>query len=218
MDEHMDEIRNRYDISPTGNNIAEAVPVKQISIGKVDLSDLLHGNSRIIKEWEADWNIRLNASADHTIILFNQCIKPNTKGKFMSYQQEAIVKDRPEEAWSETLMTAISFALHNAMGDSERTGRTATKIEITSHIAKDTLTIEVKDDGEGIPANTASKLNPGYTLKKPEDEVGDRLRYIYEAVEQIGGRVELVTKRIEDLKPGETSGTTVRFFFSVNNP
>jgi len=216
----MGEIGNLDDRSSTGkNNKVEALLVKPILIRKVDLSNLLHGNSPRIKRWEIDWHKKLDVIADPNIVLFNQCIKPRG-GKFMPYQEETIERGRPEEAWSETLMTVISFALRNAMSDSERisSGPTATQIGISSHIAKDTLIIEVKDNGQGIPKETAAKLSPGYMLKEAGNEVGNRLRSIGEAVGQIGGRVEMVTKRIEDLKPGETSGTTVRFTFPVNTP
>lgn len=231
MDEHMDEIRNRYDIRSTGkNNIAETIPVNPISIKKVDLSDLLHSNSPRIRGWETDWKQHFNVKADPTIILLDQCIKPNRKGEFMPYQETAIENGRPEVAWSETLMTIISHALFNAMQDSEgiASGRTAPQIGITSHINRNTLTIEVTDNGQGIPKKTAEKLSPRYALKEERptedvkeekgNEVGNRLGYISGAVEQIGGTVKVDTKYIKDLKPGESSGTTVRFTFPVNTP
>ena len=229
MDEHGDQIQNTPDIRPTrGISIAERVPVMPIPIGRVNLSGLLSSNSPRIKEWETDLNIHLNVSAYPAISLFNQSIKPNREGKFMPYQEKAIANGRPEDAWSVTLMTAVSHALHIAMPDSEGilSGRRAPQIGITSDIADDKLIIEVKDNGQGIPKKIAAKLSPGYLLKEEENEenelpdikVGNRLRYIYQAIEQIGGRSEIVTKGSEDLKPGETSGTTIRFTFSLNTP
>lgn len=230
MDEHGDQIRNTPDISPIEkNNIAEAVPDNRIPIRKVDLSGLLNRNSPRIKGWETNWNTHFDVSADPNIVLFDQWIKPNNKGKFLSYQEKTIEDNKPEDAWSETLMTAVSHAVYNAMQDTEgiSSGRTTHQVELTSHIAEDTLIIEVKDNGPGIPEETAKKLSPRYALKEEGlreevnkekgNEVGNRLVYIYEAIEQIGGRSEIVTKRIEDLMPGETSGTTVRFIFSVNS-
>lgn len=214
-------MENQGGISP---DITETVQVNPISIRKVDLSGLLHDNSPRIERWETRWNTRFNVSADPTIILFDQLIKPDREGRFKSYQKKAIANGRPEEGWSETLMTAVSHALDNAVNDREGVvfRRTTPQIGITSHIAEGTLTIEVKDSGQGIPERIATQLKPGYnqqiTLKGEGRGGGNGLRGIYEAIEQIGGRVEVVTKRIEDLKQGEASGTTVRLIFSVNNP
>lgn len=230
MDEHMDKIPNPHDMirSAGEDNIAEKGRVKPISIRKVDLSDLLNGNSRRIKRWETNWDTHFDVRADPTIILFDQLIKPNREGEFMSYQEKAIANGRPEEAWSETLMTAVSHALYNAMQDTEgiSSRRTARQVELTSHITESILTIEVKDNGQGIPEKTAKKLSPRYALKEERlkeevneeegNKVGNRLGYIYGAIEQIGGRAELITKRTEDLKPGEASGTTLRFVFPAN--
>lgn len=189
-----------------------------------DLSGLLDDNSTTIKRWETLWDTHFNVSVDSTIILFDQCIKPNRQGRFRSYQKEAIANGRPEEAWSETLMTTISNTLDNAVQDREGVvfRRTAPQIGIMSHIAEGALTIEVTDNGQGVPERIATQLKPGYnqqiTHKGADVLRGIGLRSIYEAIEQIGGRVEVVTKRTEDLKPGEASGTTVRFIFSVNTP
>jgi signal transduction histidine kinase len=84
------------------------------------------------------------------------------------------------------------------------------EIRIEEDPAKDLLTIEIKDDGEGMDEQAVQKaIDPFFTTKTTR-KVGLGLPLLAQAARESGGTMEL------DSRPGE--GTSVRAVFRMSHP
>ena len=190
-----------------------------ILVGKVDLGELFRDKLERLLGM-AYPSIPITVHADRDIVLFDQSLQPNRKGVFLPYEEKEIADGHPEIVWSQLLTKAIFHATENGISDREGAWFRLVPpvIAITARTARDIMINQVNDNGQGMLEEIFSNLKPGYdqghSLKGKGRQGGVGLRAMYEEIEQIGGVVEIDTKRFEDVGV-ENSGTSVHFIFSV---
>lgn len=101
----------------------------------------------------------------------------------------------------------IELALHilDIAENSTRAGADLVEITVEEDLARDTLVLEIKDNGCGMDEQTAERvMDPFYTTKKVR-RVGLGLPMLAQAARGTGGGFELVSR------PGKGTRVTARF-------
>ena len=91
-------------------------------------------------------------------------------------------------------MEDLSLHILDIAENSIRAKASRVEIKVVEDIAKDSLTIEIEDNGQGIDAETVKKvLNPFFTTKMTR-KVGLGLSLLSQAARESGGDVEIESK------------------------
>lgn len=91
-------------------------------------------------------------------------------------------------------MEDLSLHILDIVENSIRAKASRIEIKVVEDTAKDLLTIEIEDNGQGIDAETVKKvLNPFFTTKRTR-KVGLGLSLLSQAARESGGDVEIESK------------------------
>jgi len=125
--------------------------------------------------------------------------------------QRELAPDLPRVTWDPARMVQVLInLLVNAAHATDGQGR----VVIRARREQAWLTLEVEDDGVGIPAADRTRIFDPFFTTKP-DGTGLGLSISHGIVNEHGGRIEVESATREDAAPGGRTGTTMRIFLPI---
>jgi two-component system NtrC family sensor kinase len=148
--------------------------------------------------------VEINATVERTLFLLSHHAR---------FKRVAVTKalgpQSTVSASADQLIQILMALLLNAADATEQKGQQAS-ITVRTSVAKSTVTIEIIDNGVGIPRSEVGKLfEPFYTTKPPGRGTGLGLSICYGLVADHGGRLEV------ESTPG--SGSTFRIVLPMES-
>ncbi len=107
-------------------------------------------------------------------------------------------------------MRDLSLHILDIAENSVRAGADLIKIIIAEDEENDRLTIEISDNGKGMPPDTLKKASDPFYSSKNGKSIGLGLSMLAQAAREADGKIEIssTTKK----------GTTVKAFFRISHP
>jgi two-component system NtrC family sensor kinase len=148
--------------------------------------------------------VEINATVERTLFLLSH----HTRFKRVAVTK-TLGPQSTVSANADQLIQILMALLLNAADATEQKGQQAS-ITVRTSVAKSTVTIEIIDNGVGIPRSEVGKLfEPFYTTKPPGRGTGLGLSICYGLVADHGGRLEV------ESTPG--SGSTFRIVLPMES-
>jgi len=148
--------------------------------------------------------VEINATVERTLFLLSHHTRFKRVAVIKSLGPQSTVSANADQ-----LIQILMALLLNAADATEQKGQQAS-ITVRTSVAKSTVTIEIIDNGVGIPRSEVGKLfEPFYTTKPPGRGTGLGLSICYGLVADHGGRLEV------ESTPG--SGSTFRIVLPMES-
>jgi K+-sensing histidine kinase KdpD len=107
-------------------------------------------------------------------------------------------------------MQDLSLHLLDVVENSLRAGAKQVEISLVEDVERDSLTLQVRDDGKGMPPEVCSRASDPFFTTKPGKRVGLGLSLLAQAARQAGGEFHVSS--------APEAGTTVRATFRWGHP
>ena len=107
-------------------------------------------------------------------------------------------------------MEDLSLHILDVVGNSLRSGAKLVEISVIEDMDQDLLTLEIKDDGQGMDPETCARATDPFFTTKPGRRIGLGLALLAQAAREGGGGFDLSSQ------PG--GGTCVRATFRHGHP
>lgn len=113
----------------------------------------------------------------------------------------------------------ILQVLLNLLGNARDASVTGGQVVVSAHGVEGLASLEVRDEGCGIPASLLTRVfEPFFTTKDPGKGTGLGLALVYRMITDLGGHVEIHSHTVDSVGPLSKKGTRVIVTFPCYDP